>query len=142
MIEVRDLKKSYGSHQIWDGVSFRIEKGESVVIIGRSGGGKSVLLKHLVGLLEPDGGQVLKPQITSGTAPPLTLTPPAPPPLEPGISIRHQGTIMAIADKITESQIWKSVFRHPMPTDRRNRVVVMLTNFFLTLTLNEVLNSL
>ncbi len=59
MIEVRDLKKSYGSHQIWDGVSFRIEKGESVVIIGRSGGGKSVLLKHLVGLLEPDGGQVL-----------------------------------------------------------------------------------
>ena len=59
MIEVRDLKKSYGSNQIWDGVSFRIEKGESVVIIGRSGGGKSVLLKHLVGLLEPDGGQVL-----------------------------------------------------------------------------------
>lgn len=59
MIEVRDLKKSYGSHQILDGVSFRIEKGESVVIIGRSGGGKSVLLKHLVGLLQPDEGQVL-----------------------------------------------------------------------------------
>ena len=54
MIEVRDLKKSFGSHQILDGVSFRIEKGESVVIIGRSGGGKSVLLKHLIGLLKPD----------------------------------------------------------------------------------------
>src|SRR6185437_666074 len=40
---------------------------------------------------------------------------------------------MAIVDKITESQIWKSIFRHPMPTDRRNRVVVMLTNFFLHL---------
>jgi phospholipid/cholesterol/gamma-HCH transport system ATP-binding protein len=40
-------------------VSFQIEKGESVVIIGRSGGGKSVLLKHLIGLLQPDGGQVL-----------------------------------------------------------------------------------
>jgi cytochrome b6 len=40
---------------------------------------------------------------------------------------------MAIVDKITESQVWKSVFRHPMPTDRRNRVVVMLTNFFLHL---------
>src|SRR5215467_6692374 len=59
MIEVRDLNKSFGSHQILDRVSFRIEKGESVVIIGRSGGGKSVLLKHLIGLLKPDSGQVL-----------------------------------------------------------------------------------
>src|SRR2546430_13329521 len=59
MIEVRDLKKSFGSHEILDGVSFRIEKGESVVIIGRSGGGKSVLLKHLVALLKPDSGDVL-----------------------------------------------------------------------------------
>jgi cytochrome b6 len=40
---------------------------------------------------------------------------------------------MAILDKITETQLWKSIFRHPMPTDRRNRVVVMLTNFFLHL---------
>src|SRR3982751_5977665 len=59
MIEVRDLKKSFGSHRILDGVSLHIEKGESVVIIGRSGGGKSVLLKHLIGLLTPDAGQVL-----------------------------------------------------------------------------------
>src|SRR5438132_6698011 len=59
MIEVRDLKKSFGSHGILDGVSFRIEKGESVVIIGRSGGGKSILLKHLIGLLQPDSGEVL-----------------------------------------------------------------------------------
>jgi phospholipid/cholesterol/gamma-HCH transport system ATP-binding protein len=59
MIEVRDLQKSFGSHEILSGVSFRIETGESVVIIGRSGGGKSVLLKHLIGLLKPDAGQVL-----------------------------------------------------------------------------------
>ena len=59
MIESRDLIKSFGSNRILDGVSFRIEKGESVVIIGRSGGGKSVLLKHLIGLLQPDAGQVL-----------------------------------------------------------------------------------
>ncbi len=59
MIEVQGLNKSFGSHVILDNVSFRIEKGESVVIIGRSGGGKSVLLKHLVGLLQPDSGQVL-----------------------------------------------------------------------------------
>jgi phospholipid/cholesterol/gamma-HCH transport system ATP-binding protein len=59
MIEVRDLKKHFGPNPILDGVNLRIEKGESVVIIGRSGGGKSVLLKHLVALLKPDSGQVL-----------------------------------------------------------------------------------
>lgn len=42
-----------------DGVSFRIEKGESVVVIGRSGSGKSVLLKHIIGLNMPDAGEVL-----------------------------------------------------------------------------------
>ena len=40
---------------------------------------------------------------------------------------------MSVGDYIRESQIWKSVFRHPAPYDRRNRVVVMLTNFFLHL---------
>lgn len=59
MIEVRDLKKNYGALRVLDSVSFGIEKGESVVIIGRSGGGKSVLLKHLIGLLQPDAGRVL-----------------------------------------------------------------------------------
>jgi phospholipid/cholesterol/gamma-HCH transport system ATP-binding protein len=59
MIEVRDLKRSFGGQPILNGVSFRIENGESVVIIGRSGGGKSVLLKHLIGLLQPDSGAVL-----------------------------------------------------------------------------------
>ncbi len=59
MIEVRDLKKSFGRHVVLDGVSFKVETGESVVIIGRSGGGKSILLKHLIGLLTPDAGQVL-----------------------------------------------------------------------------------
>ena len=59
MIEVRDLRKSFGTQLILDGVSFQIDAGESVVIIGRSGGGKSVLLKHLIGLLQPDSGSVL-----------------------------------------------------------------------------------
>lgn len=59
MIEVRNLEKSFGANRILDGVSFQIEKGESIVIIGRSGGGKSVLLKHLIALLKPDAGQVL-----------------------------------------------------------------------------------
>jgi phospholipid/cholesterol/gamma-HCH transport system ATP-binding protein len=59
MIEVRNLEKSFGTHKILQGVSFCINKGESVVIIGRSGGGKSVLLKHLIALLKPDAGEVL-----------------------------------------------------------------------------------
>lgn len=59
MIEVRDLKKSFGPQRVLDGVSFKIAKGEAVVIIGASGGGKSVLLKHIVGLLRPDEGEVL-----------------------------------------------------------------------------------
>jgi phospholipid/cholesterol/gamma-HCH transport system ATP-binding protein len=58
MIEGRDLTKSFGTHRVLNGVSLRIERGESVVIIGRSGGGKSVLLKHLIGLISPDGGDV------------------------------------------------------------------------------------
>jgi phospholipid/cholesterol/gamma-HCH transport system ATP-binding protein len=59
MIEVRQLKKQFGTQPILDGVDLRIESGESAVIIGRSGGGKSVLLKHMIGLLQPDAGEVL-----------------------------------------------------------------------------------
>jgi phospholipid/cholesterol/gamma-HCH transport system ATP-binding protein len=59
MIEARQLKKSFGPQRVLDGVDLRVEKGESVVIIGRSGGGKSILLKHLIGLLQPDEGDVI-----------------------------------------------------------------------------------
>ena len=59
MIEVRNLTKSFGPQLVLDSISFKIENGESVAIIGRSGSGKSVLLKHLIGLLQPDTGAVL-----------------------------------------------------------------------------------
>jgi phospholipid/cholesterol/gamma-HCH transport system ATP-binding protein len=59
MIEARELKMQFGPQVVLDGVNLRIEKGEAVVIIGRSGGGKSVLLKLLIGLTKPDAGQVL-----------------------------------------------------------------------------------
>ena len=59
MIETRALKKSFGPQRVLSGVDLRIESGEAVVIIGRSGGGKSILLKHLIGLLQPDEGDVL-----------------------------------------------------------------------------------
>ena len=59
MIDVCQLRRSFGSNLILDNVTFRVESGESVAIIGRSGGGKSVLLKHIIGLLIPDSGKVL-----------------------------------------------------------------------------------
>jgi phospholipid/cholesterol/gamma-HCH transport system ATP-binding protein len=59
MIETRDLRKSFGSQKVLDGISFKIEEGESVVIIGGSGCGKSVLLKQIIGLMTPDSGDVL-----------------------------------------------------------------------------------
>jgi len=59
MIEIQQLKKSFGDLLVWQDVSFKIYDGETVAIIGRSGCGKSVLLKHINALLEPDTGEVL-----------------------------------------------------------------------------------
>jgi phospholipid/cholesterol/gamma-HCH transport system ATP-binding protein len=58
MIEIKNLHKSFGSNQVLRGVNLTIKEGESLAIIGRSGCGKSVLLKHIVGLLFPDEGIV------------------------------------------------------------------------------------
>lgn len=58
MIEIHNLHKSFGSKKVLDGVNLQIDAGETIVIIGRSGSGKSVLIKHIVGLLEPDDGYV------------------------------------------------------------------------------------
>ncbi len=58
MISVVDLKKEFNGQQVLRGISLEVAAGETLVIIGRSGGGKSVLLKHLVGLLTPTSGQV------------------------------------------------------------------------------------
>ncbi len=59
MIEIRNLTKSFGSLLVWEDVSFSIEDGETVAIIGRSGCGKSVLVKHLNALMYPDSGEVI-----------------------------------------------------------------------------------
>jgi phospholipid/cholesterol/gamma-HCH transport system ATP-binding protein len=58
IIEVRDVKKNFGALPVLQGVTFSIERGEALTIIGVSGGGKSVLLKHLIGLISPDEGEV------------------------------------------------------------------------------------
>ena len=58
MISVRSLKKKIGQQEILRGVDLEIRTGETLALIGRSGGGKSVLLKHLIGLMEPDSGEI------------------------------------------------------------------------------------
>lgn len=59
MIELIDVHKSFGSQKVLNGLNLTIEDNKTTVIIGRSGGGKSVLLKHIIGLMRPDKGQVL-----------------------------------------------------------------------------------
>jgi phospholipid/cholesterol/gamma-HCH transport system ATP-binding protein len=59
MIEVRNLTKSFGENLIWSDITFDIEDNETIAIIGKSGSGKSVLLKHLNALLYPDSGDIL-----------------------------------------------------------------------------------
>ncbi len=59
MIDIVNLSKSFNSNSVLKGVDLGIRKGESMVVIGGSGSGKSVLLKHIIGILRPDGGKVL-----------------------------------------------------------------------------------
>ena len=58
MIAVRGLKKRIGAQEILRGVDIAVATGETLVIIGRSGGGKSVLLKNLIGLMQPNEGEI------------------------------------------------------------------------------------
>jgi phospholipid/cholesterol/gamma-HCH transport system ATP-binding protein len=58
MIAVRGLVKQIGPQEILRGVDLEVARGETLAIIGRSGGGKSVLLKHLIGLMRPDRGEI------------------------------------------------------------------------------------
>jgi len=57
-IRIRDLKKRFGPQQVLDGIDLDIERGKTNIIIGGSGAGKSVLMKHLMGLLKPDSGHI------------------------------------------------------------------------------------
>src|SRR5690348_18374301 len=58
MIVVRSLVKQIGAQEILRGVDLEVARGQTLVIIGRSGGGKSVLLKHLIGLMQPNSGEI------------------------------------------------------------------------------------
>ena len=57
-IIIENLHKSFGEQKVLDGISFRVERGETLAVLGRSGGGKSVLLKLIIGLQQPDSGSI------------------------------------------------------------------------------------
>ncbi len=59
MIEIINVHKSFGDLEVLRGVNLTVEKGESMTVIGGSGSGKSVLIKHIIGLLHPDKGRVI-----------------------------------------------------------------------------------
>ena len=59
MIEIKELHKSFGEKKVLQGVNLTVNDGETLVVIGRSGSGKSVLIKHLIGLVRPNKGQIL-----------------------------------------------------------------------------------
>jgi phospholipid/cholesterol/gamma-HCH transport system ATP-binding protein len=73
LIELRHLRKSFGMQAVLADVSLSIERGQSLVIIGASGSGKSVLLKHIVGLLKPEAGEVYFDGIRIDTLPERNL---------------------------------------------------------------------
>lgn len=58
MVEVNNLSKAFGDNNVLDDISLKVEKGENLVVFGRSGTGKSVLLKCIIGLLKPDAGEI------------------------------------------------------------------------------------
>lgn len=58
MIEIKGLHKTFGEEKVLDGVDLQIDNGRTIVILGGSGVGKSVLLKHIIGLLRPDRGEI------------------------------------------------------------------------------------
>jgi phospholipid/cholesterol/gamma-HCH transport system ATP-binding protein len=59
MIELRDVHKRFGKQIVLDGVNFNVQEGETVALLGPSGTGKSVLLKHIIGLIHPDSGTII-----------------------------------------------------------------------------------
>ncbi|NPA79687.1 MAG: ATP-binding cassette domain-containing protein [Thermotogae bacterium] len=68
MIRIKDLRMYFGRHKVLDGINLEIGRGETVVVLGRSGVGKSVLLKCIVGLLKPTSGEVWVEDVRVDTA--------------------------------------------------------------------------
>ncbi len=59
VVEIEHLKKYFGNNKVLEDISFKLEKGKNLVVLGKSGSGKSVLIKCLVGLIKPDAGKII-----------------------------------------------------------------------------------
>ncbi|HWF44104.1 MAG TPA: ABC transporter ATP-binding protein [Candidatus Kapabacteria bacterium] len=68
MISIHNLQKSFGEQPVLRGIDLEIADGETIAIVGQSGCGKSVLLKHIIGLMKPEAGSVLVDNVNMGTA--------------------------------------------------------------------------
>ena len=58
MLEIHDLKKRFGENKVLNGFDMQLKEGENLVIMGKSGSGKSVMIKCLMGLMQPDSGSI------------------------------------------------------------------------------------
>ena len=74
MIELRGVKKRFGEQVVLDGVDFEVREGETLALLGPSGTGKSVLLKHINGLIRPDAGKVIVDDLEVATLPRKALS--------------------------------------------------------------------
>ena len=98
MIEIQKLSKGFNNNLVLDGLNLHVSTGQTCVIIGRSGCGKSVLLKHIVGLLRPDSGRVLVDGKEVGVLGELELTA-----LRAKISMVFQGGALFDSMNVTEN---------------------------------------
>src|SRR5512135_2395310 len=73
MIRIVDIHKSFGPKKVLRGVNLEIDRGETMVVIGQSGSGKSVLLKHLIGMMKPDQGRIFIDDVDITTLKPEAL---------------------------------------------------------------------
>jgi len=112
MIEIQKLSKNFNNNLVLNDLSLTVETGQTCVIIGRSGCGKSVLLKHIVGLLKPDSGRVLVNSKEVATLGELELTI-----LRSKVSMVFQGGALFDSMNVTEN-VGFSLIEH-MHIDRK-----------------------
>ncbi|HTL46745.1 MAG TPA: ABC transporter ATP-binding protein [Verrucomicrobiae bacterium] len=111
MIEIKNLHKWFGSHHVLKGVNLTIKDGETMVIMGQSGCGKSVLIKHILALLEPDQGTVLIDGVDIFTLSPAELDE-----FRPKLSMLFQGAALFDSLNVREN-VGFSLYEHTHLTE-------------------------
>src|SRR3954471_22403183 len=126
VISLSDLKKSFGDNVVLDGITVDICKGENFVVLGRSGSGKSVLIKIIIGLLQPDAGtvNVLGEEVTTIDRKALQL-------LRQKMGFLFQGSALYDSMSVREN------LKFPLVRNKRN-LTAMEVNKAIELVLDEV----